>query len=201
MRELVKQGYEKGKYTKTYSRNDTELEPIQSFLLQRLLSRIKKRSRILDLGCGVGLPSDKYLADKNYDVIGIDISEKHIKKAKENVKDATFFVDDFFSDKINKKFDAIISFYAIFHIPRKEHKKLFHHMNSLLKKDGLILITLGTEDMKYDFSKDFVGAPMAWSSYDVEKNKTLLQESGFDILIAAEDYTKEKHLWILAKKR
>ena len=55
--------------------------------------------------------------------------------------------------------------------------------------------------MKCDINPDFVGAPMAWSSYSVEKNKQLVQEAGFDIIMAVEDYRTERHLWILAKKK
>jgi len=81
-----------------------------------------------------------------------------------------------------------------------EHKKLFEHIYSLLKKGGLIILTLGIDSMKYDINQNFAGAPMAWSSYTAVNNKNLLQDSGFKILIATEDYRFERHLWILAKK-
>ena len=42
---------------------------------------------------------------------------------------------------------------------------------------------------------------MAWSSYAVEKNKQLVQNAGFEILMANEDCRTEHHLWILAKKK
>ncbi|MFT4313310.1 MAG: hypothetical protein ACMXYA_02795 [Candidatus Woesearchaeota archaeon] len=54
--------------------------------------------------------------------------------------------------------------------------------------------------MKYDTSDNFAGSKMAWSSYTVEKNKQLVRDAGFDIILAAEDYRTERHLWILAKK-
>ena len=61
------------------------------------LCKIKKGSKILEVGCGAGLTT-RYLA-KKYDVkiIGIDISEKMIKKAKERnkkLKNAEFMVAD-----------------------------------------------------------------------------------------------------------
>ncbi len=74
-------------------------------------------------------------------------------------------------------------------------------MNSLLKKEGYILITLGAKSMKYAVNPNFVGAPMAWSSYSVENNKKLVSKTGFKILMAVEDYRTEKHLWLLAKKK
>jgi SAM-dependent methyltransferase len=206
MRELVRKGYNDGNYEKFYDRKSNILAPFDRLMYDELIARLNVDSknsipRILDLGCGIGLPHDKYFVDRKIDLIGIDISERHIALAKKNVKDAKYIVGDFFSRDVTGKFDAIISFFAIFHIPRTEHKKLLERMNSLLKKDGCILITLGAEAMKCDINPDFVGAPMAWSSYSVEDNKRLVRDTGFDILMSVEDYRTERHLWILAKKR
>ncbi len=200
MRKLVKKGYNEGNYQNFYGRKSRKLTTFDKLMCDELLSRLKINSKILDLGCGVGLPYDYYFLKKDFRVIGIDISEKHIKLAKKNVKSAKFIVGDFFSKEIKGKFDAIVSFFAIFHIPREEHKKLLKHINSLLKKDGYILIILGIDSMKCDINPNFVGAPMAWSSYSVENNKKLIQETGFEIIMAVEDYRTERHLWILAKR-
>lgn len=69
-----------------------------------------------------------------------------------------------------------------------------------MKKDGCILITMGAESMRYAIDSNFVGAPMAWSSYSIEKNKKMIKDAGFKIIMSVEDYRTEKHLWILAKK-
>lgn len=201
MRDLVKSGYNEGNYDDIYSRKNMNLEPFEKFTCDELSSRLKTKAKILDLGCGVGLPYDAYFIKNGFSVTGVDISERHIELAKKNVKLGKFFVGDFFTNQVKGKFDAIVSFYAIFHIPRNEHEKLLKRICSLLNKNGYILITLGTDSMKCDVDKDFVGAPMAWSSYSVEKNKKLIRDVGFDIILAAEDYRTERHLWILAKKK
>ena len=201
MRNLVKDGYDNGNYYEVYGRTDTKLDRMEKMLFEELGERIPKGSRILDLGCGVGLPYDKVLAQKGYDVTGVDISGKHIDLARKNVPEATFIRDDFFTEEIKEPFDAIVSFYAIFHIPREEHPKLLEHVHSLLKSEGLILITLATSSMECDQNPDFVGAPMAWSSYSVEDNKKMVRNAGFDILMSVEDYRTESHLWILARKK
>ncbi|MEA3430243.1 MAG: class I SAM-dependent methyltransferase [Nanoarchaeota archaeon] len=201
MRKLVKQGYNKGNYEKFYNRESSKLTSFDKFMCDELISRLDNNSKILDFGCGIGLPHDKYFVKNKIRLTGIDISEKHIELAKKNVKDAKYMVGDFFSKEIKGKFNAIISFFAIFHIPRTEHKKLFSRMNYLLKSKGYILITLGAESMKCAVNPDFVGAPMAWSSYSVENNKKLISEAGFKILLVVEDYRTERHLWILAQKK
>ncbi len=201
MRNIVKKGYNYGKYDVKYARTKSIPENFAKSLCDELISQLKSDSKILDLGCGVGLPFDKYFSKKGLSVTGIDISKRHIEQAKKNVKSSEYILGDFFSKDIKGKFDAVVSFYAIFHIPRTEHKKLLKHISSLLKKDGLILLTLGADAMKYDVNPNFAEAPMAWSSYTADKNKKLVQEAGFEILISTEDYRTERHLWILAKKR
>lgn len=59
--------------------------------LDLLIEKLNPRARILDLGCGAGIPIDKYLIDKGFKVIGIDISEKQIELAKNNVPEGEFF--------------------------------------------------------------------------------------------------------------
>ena len=201
MRKLVRQGYNEGNYNKFYDRKSSKLTPFDKLMCDELISRLKEDSQILDLGCGTGLPYDKYFVKNKMNLTGIDISEKHIELAKKNVKTAKYLVGDFFSKDIKEKFDAIVSFFAIFHIPRTEHKKLFERINSLLKNNGYILLTLGADSMKYDVNPNFAGAPMAWSSYSVENNKKLVCRAGFEILLVVEDYRTERHLWILAKKK
>jgi cyclopropane fatty-acyl-phospholipid synthase-like methyltransferase len=201
MRELVKNGYNKGHYEKQYNRNSSKITPFDKFICDELLSKLKKNSKILDLGCGTGLPYDKYFIKNKINLTGIDISERHIELAKKNVKGAKYLVGDFFSKDVKGKFDAIISLFAIFHIPRTEHKKLFIKIHSHLKTGGYVLLALSANPIKYAIKSDFVGAPMAWSSYSIKKNKKLISKAGFEILMAVEDYRTEKHLWILAKKK
>lgn len=43
---------------------------------------LPSEAKILDIGCGSGYPIDYYLINKNFRVIGIDISKNMIKIAK-----------------------------------------------------------------------------------------------------------------------
>ena len=199
MREVVKKGYDEGDYAGHY-RMDENLDAEDKKYFSKMMKLIPEKSKILDLGCGVGMPHDLFLVKQGYDITGVDLSKKHIDSAKKNVPSAAYFCGDFFEiDFPEKSFDAIISLYAIFHIPREEHEKLLNRINKLLKKNGIILITLGAREMKMDVD-DFVGSKMAWSSFSVEENKELIKNAGFEILHAEVEITKEKHLWILAKK-
>jgi 2-polyprenyl-3-methyl-5-hydroxy-6-metoxy-1,4-benzoquinol methylase len=125
MRKIVENGYNTGDYEKFFKKSP-KLNSREGRFLGKFMKIIPPKGKILDLGSGVGIPIDKYLVEQGFQLTGIDISIKHIQKAQKSVPGANFLHQDF--TKINfqpNSFDAIISFYAIFHIPRTEHDSLF----------------------------------------------------------------------------
>ena len=61
--------------------------------LAKINQRFPKGARILDVGCGNGLLNTWHLA-KNFDVVGIDVSERQINEAKKNLPDVEFVCAD-----------------------------------------------------------------------------------------------------------
>ena len=116
MRRIVKQGYEQGDYSAAFRRYGPPSE-MERLYLDRLLALTPPAPKILDLGCGTGLPVDKYLADRGADLTGIDISAKHVALAKGNLPSASYREGDILHAVLPEgSFDGIVSFYAIFHI-------------------------------------------------------------------------------------
>jgi ubiquinone/menaquinone biosynthesis C-methylase UbiE len=201
MRKIVEKGYDKGNYDLHYRLNN-KLNRLESKLLSKLANFLPKNGKILDLGSGTGIPYDYYFANKGFNVTGIDISKKHVELAKKNVPNAEFVKGDFSKLSLKKEsFNGIVSFYAIFHVPRTEHKDILKKIHALLQKDGYILITLGFDEMKMTVS-EFVDSKMVWSSYSAEKNKKLVEQCGFKIILTEEEHQgNEHHIWILAQKQ
>jgi len=199
MRKIVEKGYDEGEYATHYRKQD-KLNKLEVKFLSKLF-KVLKSGKIIDFGSGTGIPYDSYLVKKGFNVTGIDISQKHIDLAKKNVPKAKFVKGEFSTLKLkNNSVDAIVSFYAIFHIPRSEHKKIMKKMYNLIRPKGYILITLGINEMKMAVGK-FIDSKMAWSSYSAEKNKRLVEQTGFKIkLLEEEHHNSEHHLWILAQK-
>jgi cyclopropane fatty-acyl-phospholipid synthase-like methyltransferase len=199
MREEVKEGYEKADYEGDY-RKDRQLQDKEKQLFQEVFDRMTEDAEVLDLGCGFGLPFDRYIVEKGFDVTGVDIAEKHVKQARDNVPEAEFIQGDFFEQDFGENsFDAIVSFYAIFHIPREEHKELFEKIRYWLKEDGVILVTMGLDEMD-QHKGEIGGEEMVWSSYSQEENVRLVKEAGFNVLETyVEDWREETHQWILAE--
>lgn len=168
--------------------------------LEILNKHLKPYSQILDVGCGAGIPVDDYLVLKGHNLTGVDISEKQIELAKINVPKASYLVSDMSEMNFrDNSYDAIVSFYAIFHIPREDHFELFRKLFSLLKDDGLFLATLGYEE--WEGFEEFHGVRMYWSQFGKDKNIELVEQAGFKIIEAEVDESGgEQHLVVFAIK-
>ena len=194
---IVKEGY--NKVAEDYSSQRDAFKNIPC--LEKLSNLLPKGSKILDVGCGAGIPIDKYLIERGYSVIGIDISEKQVELARKNLPQASYEVKDMSDLKIGEyQIDAIVSFYSIFHIPREGHYRLFQKFNSFLKPGGLILVTMGSSEWEGE-EENFHGARMYWSHHGPEKNIEIVSKAGFDVLLNEIDTSGgEKHQIILARK-
>jgi len=168
--------------------------------LEKLDALLKPGSAILDLGCGIGKPVDNFLVDKGHQVTGIDFSSKMIELAKRYVPEAKYLERDISELKREEyRVDAVVSFYAIIHVPKENHRELFTKINSFLPVGGLILVTLGKEENEE--IGDFYGVEMYWSHYGSEQSREIIEEAGFEVIIDEIDASgEESYHIILARK-
>ena len=112
-----------------------EVEFIENFISS-------KKTKILDAGCGTGNHA-KILHDKGYDVCGFDLSPEMVEIANAKVNNS-FEVGDLLSYSIDKNFDLIISFYAVFnHLKSyREFSLAIQNLLKILNKNGTMIIDL-----------------------------------------------------------
>lgn len=162
--------------------------------LKLLLERLNSGARVLDIGCGGGIPICRELASK-CEVTGVDISPVQIAQAKGNVPDVRFLCGDIMSMSFpDGSFDAVTSFYAVFHIPKEEHEELFRRIYSWLKPGGFIMVTLSLEDEEAYTEDDFFGVTMYWSNFGIAQYEKMLKVIGFRLIKNAQlghGYKKE----------
>ncbi len=108
---------------------------------------IPNNSKILEIGCGDGIIT-KYIAKKKKSkLVSMDLSEKKIKIASVYVGSlcCEFKVADIFDiyRELEQygKFEVILLFDIIEHIPKEKHASLFKIIENLLAPSGLVLIT------------------------------------------------------------
>jgi hypothetical protein len=103
-----------------------------------------------------------------------------------------------------ESFAAVISSYAIIHVPRSEHQALLHRIAGWLQPSGLLVATMGAVESE-GMEEDWLGVPMYWSHFDADTNQQLVTNAGFEVVEAALDVADEDgqpitHLWIVGRK-
>ena len=120
-----------------------------SIAIEELLDslNLSKFPRILDLGCGKGIISDRLLQRNSGEVIAIDLSDKMIEFAKqENRQSKVKFINaDFYDFTSEKPFDMIICFDAFPH---------FLDVDSYVKKAASLLKTGGELIIAHDIGRE-----------------------------------------------
>ncbi|MFH1374948.1 MAG: class I SAM-dependent methyltransferase [bacterium] len=167
--------------------------------LQEFSSELPKSARLLDVGCGAGVPVTKYLCNLGHEFVGIDISESMLTLARQNVPQATFVNMNMTAiDFPDESFDGLTSFYSVFHVNRLLHRDLFATFRRVLKPGGIMLVSVGYD--AWEATEEFYGTLMYWSNYDSEESLGLIKQAGFDILFDRLVTTNnETHCWVLAR--
>ena len=148
---------------------------------EELVSRLQDGARVLELGCGAGVPDTQRLAAR-FQVTGVDISAEQIRRARAAVPEADFVQADFTVLEVEpESFDAVVSFYAFNHVPRELLAPTFSRIHRCLVPSGLLMTALGTGDTEA-WTGDWLGAPTFFSSFPPDTNTRLVQEAGFTIL-------------------
>lgn len=203
-KQIVAQGYDRIAEHHSQWASRTRAEERQQYTTL-LLEHLPSTAKLLELGCGVGLPTTLALAQR-FQVTGIDISTRHITLAQRNVPNATFIQADMTTLTFSPaSFDAVAAFYSIIHVPREEQPDLLRAIATWLKPGGLFVAAMGASAVEAQFSPDWLGAPMYWSHFDSQVNQQLIQETGLQILSAREETAEEDgvpvtFLWIVAQK-
>jgi cyclopropane fatty-acyl-phospholipid synthase-like methyltransferase len=162
-------------------------------------------SRILDIGCGNGVPATRELA-LTHEVTGIDISEEQVARARSNVPAATFICGDARDvDLPLGAFDAIVALYLIDNIAREDYPAFFRRLTRLLRPNGRVLLSAEPGDDPWQ-SYTWLGVPMFINTVPTDDLVQLLQDAGLSVASTEFESQLEggrpiEYAWIVAANR
>ena len=179
-REIVRRGYDQA------GAGYHAIRPVDGLdvgLLPELHHQIRPRALILDVGCGTGVPIARQLADLGHEVVGVDLSMAQLVLAKSHVPNLRGVAADMTALPIGAGvFDALVSYYAVIHVPRDDHGAVFREFRRVLRPEGSALLRIGTDDNPEDHDTDsWLGTPMYWSHFDAETTIAVIIGAGLGV--------------------
>jgi len=188
------------KYAKAYASNTNQ--KILQFQLNKFISMLKKKAKILDVGCGCGRDAE-YFKSEGFSVTGIDLSEGMLNEAKNKAKDVELLKMDMRKLELKKNtFNGIWCMASLLEIPKNEVGIVLKEFNKVLKKEGVLYISTKEGGGEQFLKKEiYENEPKFYAFYKQTELEDLLKENGFEILysIVSED-EGTKWVEIFAKK-
>ena len=172
--------------------------------LRELLALLPESFGVLDVGCGNGRPGLATIAERHR-ATGIDISAVQSERARQNVPEATVLQGDVLTTTFEESsFDAIVSFYAVEHIPRCRHPELFGSFFTWLRPGGRLLFTIEAR-ARHDTVGEWLGEPMFFSQFSPQETLELIRAAGFEAISSELETQREgdaeiEYAWILARR-
>lgn len=200
-----------GKQKDSYTRQGPSLLAEAGIIIVRL-----NKMRVLEVGCGDGVPVAETLLAEEVGVVGVDISETQIALCHAHfpnqlaTRQASWMQRDMMDLLFpRERFDAIVALYSLFHLPREEQTVFLARAQQWLRPGGLILFNFPEVENEGEVEEEWLGLQKGWvyrSSWGEEKMIRYVEGlEGMKVLVkeVTEPEAKNpdpKFVWVIAKK-
>lgn len=174
--------------------------------IANVISMLPSGSRVLDVGCGTGVPVSDILAKAGLDVVGFDISPKMIKLAQARVK-GLFTESDMLNYEIEGKFAAIFMIFSHLQLSYADFHSAAYKYANALQSGGILALgqmpsnTYVKDDSCYDETKayvedydaPFMGELLPTLMLSAEGQRNFLSSMGLEIVWEQIDTFQPRH--------
>jgi ubiquinone/menaquinone biosynthesis C-methylase UbiE len=121
-------------YEKAYKDNKFKVACIE-----KAISLLPSGSRVLDVGCGTGIPVSEMLSNAGLDVVGFDISPKMVAYAQSRVK-GSFTVSDMLQYRPEGKFAGVFIVFAQLQLSYADIHTAVYKFAQTLEEGGILAL-------------------------------------------------------------
>jgi ubiquinone/menaquinone biosynthesis C-methylase UbiE len=169
-RDLVRRGYDR--ISLAYRSDDgaaalSSAEDVSRYAgwAAELAGLLRPGARVVDLGCGAGIPATRALASHGLTVLGVDFSMVQLRRARRLVPAARFVQADMAALQLSPaSADAVVAFYSLIHVPVTDQQELFPRIRCWLRPGGYFLAIVGA--WRWTGTAPYLGAEMYWDHAD-----------------------------------
>jgi ubiquinone/menaquinone biosynthesis C-methylase UbiE len=177
-------------YEKAYHDN-----PFKVACVKTAISMLQPGSRVLDVGCGTGMPVSELLSTAGLDVFGFDISPKMVHYAQSRVK-GTFVVSDMLEYQPAGQFAGVFIIFAHLQLSYADFHTAAYKFAQVLQPGGILALGQMPAD-KYvradedwdetktyveDYDAPFMGEMLPTLALSAEGQLEFLRSMGLEIV-------------------
>ena len=167
--------------------------------LDRALAHAPGR-KVLDLGCGPGLPIAAYLADRRARITGIDGAAAMVALFQKNLPRERVFHADMRGLDLGESFDVILAWNSFFHLSAEDQRAMFATFAAHARPRSVLMFTSGPD--AGEAVGEVEGERVYHASLSPADYRALLAAHGFEELaFAPEDPECHGHSVWLARYR
>jgi len=173
---------------------------LEKVWLDALIAQVAPGSRILDIGCGNGVPVAAYFIQQGLQVTGIDSSQSMINRCRSQFPDHHWQCADMRSLALGQQFSAVVAWDSFFHLTRDAQRQMFPRFAEHALPGARLLFNTGPENG--EAIGRFAGQDLYHASLAADEYRYLLQQSGFEVIrhVVEDGESGGRTVWLADKK-
>lgn len=178
--------------------------------IERAITYCENTRTALDVGCGSGGRIINKLTESGFEVSGLDISGKMLELARSYHPEVQFISADICQWETMQKFDLIVAWDSIFHLPMAMQEPVVKKLCSNLEDNGILIYTFGNgygdhEDLSFrdkegnqagNLSNDLFG----YGTIGINGNLKALMDTGCKCMHLEMDQYPADHVYVICRK-
>jgi trans-aconitate methyltransferase len=153
---------------------------LEGACLDRFRSLMPANAKVLDIGCGPGVPIARYLVDRGCSITGVDSSPEMIALFQSNLRGQQSQVADMRTLSLGSVYDGILAWDSFFHLSHDHQRRMFPIFREHAAPHAALLFTSGhSHGVAMGTLED---EPLYHASLDPTEYHRLLDTNGFDVI-------------------